>query len=67
MHNTFVQILSRTSFALRLLNHKVPVGTISPFNTKKHNMENITEPTSLNDDDDDNKTNLPNTTNPTPR
>lgn len=46
------------------------IGTISPFNTKKHNMENITDPTSLNDDDDDDnnmKTKLPNTTNPTPR
>lgn len=43
------------------------IGTISPLNTKQQHMENITDPTSLDDDDDDNKTKLPDPTNPTPR
>lgn len=60
-----ITLLCKSCPELRSHSDCLTIGTISPFNTKKQNMENITDPTSLNDDDDDNKTNLPNTTNPT--
>lgn len=63
-----ITLLCKSCPELRSHSDCLTIGTISPFNTKKQNMENITDPTFLNDDDDDdNKTKLPNTTNPTPR
>lgn len=64
-----ITLLCKSCPELRSHSDCLTIGTISPFNTKKQNMEKITDPTSLNDDDDDNnmKTKLPNTTNPTPR